>query len=220
MWKHISTTIRELMDAAYAAKNVFEELAEAPSDLKRFQIQEPDYWTTTHYLRLCERADWTGAPFALRVVVGRAIERMRKMGFPMYVHTVWRDPAVQLEKYNAGHSKLKSGAHQRSLAADVVHAHYHWVDASTKAGKRFWDLWGVVLKESAAQEGIIITWGGDWSFYDPAHVEISGWQKFEEIKPHASPERIMPRKLLRDCGVAKPKDEEINGLWEKFNAYQ
>jgi hypothetical protein len=214
MWRHIKTTIRELMDAAYASKQVFEDLKEPPSELSKYIMREPDYWTTAHYLELCDRADWTGAPPELRRVVARAIERMRKAGFPCYVHTVWRSPQVQLQKFKQGRSKLRSGAHNRSAAADVVHAHHHW-----DCAKPYWDFWGLCLQEAAQSEGVKINWGGDWSFYDPAHVELADWKERPIVPEHDRPERNTPRSILRRHGIPKATNKEVNKLMGIYNAH-
>nr|QJB21440.1 MAG: hypothetical protein [Microvirus sp.] len=99
---------------------------------------------------------------------------MRKVGVPMYAHSVWRTPEEQQARYVAGHSKAKAGQspHQYGLAVDLIHGIRGW-DMPDDS----WRMIGHIGKEVAAQNGVPIVWGGDFkSLYDPAHWELKGWR--------------------------------------------
>lgn len=91
----------------------------------------------------------------------------------------WRSPEDQLALYRAGRSKVRFSFHNATkldgtpcgLAADIVDAAKGWY-----ATKRFWTLLG----RSAKAHGL--TWGGDWDFYDPAHVQLLPNSKLTAVK--------------------------------------
>ena len=101
------------------------------------------------------------------------IKRFAKLGVPMFAHCVYRDDVEQQRLYVKGLSKAKPGqsAHNVGLAVDIVHGTKAW-DLTRKQ----WDLVGHIGKEVAASLGIKVEWGGDWSFYDPAHWELANWR--------------------------------------------
>lgn len=145
------------------------------------------YFTSAHKFRLDERADWTGVPPELQQLAYKIQSRLRRMHIPVYVHSCYRSPSLQQMLVDAGHSKVLSGAHQRSAAVDIVHNHFHW-----NCDKEFWDLLGRVAFEEAEKltmkgppyddpkrakrTKMKINWGGNWSFYDPAHIELADWK--------------------------------------------
>lgn len=75
--------------------------------------------------------------------------------------------------FRKGNSKAKWGSspHNCGMAVDLVHGVYAW-----EIPKLCWSMLGHIGKEVAAQQGVKITWGGDWDFYDPAHWELSDWK--------------------------------------------
>ena len=49
-----------------------------------------------------------------------------------------------------------------------------------------WKLLAHIGKEVIAQKGLAISsmaWGGDWTFYDPAHWQIENWKAIREGYP-------------------------------------
>lgn len=163
-----------------------------PDDLRRY-LAGHDYFSSTHMLKLHARADWTGAPLELRQFYGKFHHRLQKYKIPVYAHTCWRSPDLQRQLYNDGFSKVLTGAHQRSAAVDIVHAHFHW-DCSSL----FWETIANIGKEVIYQHGYPIVWGGDWkSFKDVAHWEIEGWNDLDPIPNHYPPLNLTPTSMRK-----------------------
>lgn len=103
----------------------------------------------------------------------RLITRMRKQNVPLFCHCLWRDNAEQTRLFVTGRSKAKAGqsAHNWGMAVDIVHSTLAW-----ELQPMSWALLGHIGKEISVQSGIAVTWGGDWSFHDPAHWELSDWK--------------------------------------------
>lgn len=105
------------------------------------------------------------------------VRRMAQLGVPMFTHAVYRDAANQNALHEAGHTRATAGQspHNYGLAADIVHSRLGW-----NLAKRSWAVVGHVGKEVAKQNGIAVRWGGDWSFYDPAHWELQDWKAIRD----------------------------------------
>lgn len=152
----------------------------------------PGAFNTEEMLRLHYRADYQGIPHPLADFTRQLYKQMRKLGFPVYVHTCLRSSEDQENMFLEGYSTLRSGPHQRSCAVDIVHATMHW-----NAPKPFWDLIGVTGKAIIKSNGFPIDWGGDFkTFYDPAHWQMTRWQSFPKIVPY-HPIRSTPSQLGR-----------------------
>jgi hypothetical protein len=101
------------------------------------------------------------------------IKKLRTNGIPMFCHTAMRSNAEQQRLYEEGHSQIKqAGAHQAGCAVDIIPSVQPW-----DMDKRCWSIVGHLGHEHAAAKGIDIRWGGDWSFYDPAHWELANWRE-------------------------------------------
>lgn len=159
--------------------------------LQKYRVQE-DYFLSENYMELNERADYTAADHDLMVFTGKLIKALRARGLPFYVHTCWRSPALQETLMRQGKSGLKSGAHQKSAAVDLVHCHYHW-----NLPDQVWFYVGLLGREIIKREGLKITWGGDWDgdnipvlkdrderFWDPAHWQVKHWRKLADVPSH------------------------------------
>lgn len=83
----------------------------------------------------------------------------------------YRGKEAQDAAFAAGKSKLRfpNGKHnkQPSLAVDIAPYPVDWYDL-----KRFTDM-AAVVKQTAAEMGIAIDWGGDWKFVDMPHFELA-----------------------------------------------
>lgn len=108
------------------------------------------------------------------------VRRMAKLGVPMFASEVIRTPERQDDLYALGTTKARAGQspHQYGCAVDVVHSVHGW-----NLDQKAWALIGHVGKELAAQRGLKVTWGGEWSFYDPAHWELTHWRELKEAYP-------------------------------------
>lgn len=101
------------------------------------------------------------------------VSKLRKRGMPFYAHNMVRTWEEQDALFDRKVSKARGGQspHNYGMAVDVVHCERHW-DLSEEA----WEIVGHTGKEVAKRLRIDIEWGGDWSFYDPAHWELAGWK--------------------------------------------
>jgi hypothetical protein len=99
--------------------------------------------------------------------------RMAEHGVPMFAHCVLRGREEQERLYAEGRSKAKWGEspHNFAMAFDFVHGTKAW-DMTPKQ----WSIIGHIGKEIAKSRGLKVAWGGDWSFYDPAHWELADWR--------------------------------------------
>ena len=139
-----------------------------------------DFCFSERYSDQQGRADRTGADPRILDFERKLVKRAFKMGVPLFAHCVVRGSAEQNRLFKAGHSKARAGEspHNFGAATDVIHGTMAW-----ELTRKQWAVIGHVGKEIAAQAGIAVTWGGDWSFYDPAHWELSDW---EEIRARYS----------------------------------
>ena len=90
--------------------------------------------------------------------------------------TTYRDPAAQQEAFDTGKSHARPGQSPHnfnpSLAVDMVPHPVNWNDRDA-----FIAL-GALTKKLARQNGISITWGGDFSnLVDMPHFELLNWQQ-------------------------------------------
>lgn len=120
------------------------------------------------------RAHRDGAHADILEFERRLISRCRKLGVPLFGHCVNRGAVEQNSLFVRGLSKARYGQspHNYGLAVDIVHGTKAW-----DLTRRQWSIIGHIGKEVAAQLGIKVEWGGDWSFYDPAHWELADWRE-------------------------------------------
>lgn len=128
-----------------------------------------------------KRADRFGAHPDIILFEGLLIQRMAKLGVPMFTHECWRSLERQADVYALGptvtRAKPGRSAHNYGAAVDVVHSVHLW-----GLDKKAWALVGHVGKEIAASKGLAITWGGEFkSIYDPAHWELTHWPALKRV---------------------------------------
>lgn len=99
---------------------------------------------------------------------------LRRYGVPAFVHNGYRSGPEQDALFAQGVTKARAGqsAHNFGAAVDVVHYGFYW-DLTPNE----WAIFGAIGKDCAASLSLKITWGGDWSFWDPAHWELREWRK-------------------------------------------
>lgn len=153
------------------------------------------FFTSEGYLRDQGRANWAGVPISMRVFAARVVETCRKFGVPMYVHTAFRTREEQQRMVATGRSNTHwpRAAHCQGKAVDIVHSRFAWDMTRDE-----WQWLGKVGKDVAASMRLPITWGGDWSFYDPAHWELTGWEDDISLREPLDPVQLTARKILRD----------------------
>lgn len=104
-------------------------------------------------------------------IVRRAYELMqdREDGLSFIVTEGLRDVTRQAQMVKAGLSRTMHSYHLDGRAVDV---------AATLYGEVKWD-WpayehiAVMMKQAAREQGVILTWGGDWrTFKDGPHFQI------------------------------------------------
>lgn len=155
------------------------------------------YFTIDAYLRQHNRADWQHVDPRMRLFAARLLEALRKRGIPFYVHGAFRTRSEQNAAFSAGRSKMRwpFAAHCQGAAVDIVSAQFHW-DLS----RQEWSAVGNIGKQIAASMSLPLVWGGDWSFYDPAHWELPDWRSSVQELEAGEPVRLTPRGILRLSG--------------------
>lgn len=155
----------------------------------------PDqYFTQRTMMLLNERADWTGVDIRLQWFAGKLLTELRSRSIPAYVHTAFRSQQLQQELHRAGYSTVKSGAHQRGAAVDIVSATHHW-----NSHDHWWKYVGLLGESIASKASIPITWGGRWKeFPDPAHWELKDWRVHPLILDHEEKLTLTPAQLLKN----------------------
>lgn len=111
------------------------------------------------------------------------IKEMQRAGYPAREFNLYRSPDDQDAMFARGVSKVRafSSAHQFFGASDIIHEKWSWFDKSQQGvpdGQQFWDrLWDcaeVVGEKYKVKWRKRIVW-------DPAHIELQGWQEFREV---------------------------------------
>jgi len=110
-----------------------------------------------------------------------------------FVTEFYRDNARQFQFKRDGFSKAGPGVlfYNFGLAVDIVHTGKLW-DLS----KPEWDIIGAIGKETARKMNLKVEWGGDWSFWDPAHWQIAGWRKVRDAQMIIPHEAVVGNRLF------------------------
>lgn len=162
----------------------------------RLYQRPADYFNSSYYMGLHDRADYKGADPMLRLFTWRFMRALRARGLPFYVHTCYRSPEQQA-KLVGKTSRLASGAHQRSAAVDIVSAIDHW-DIPEDVWYYVGTLGEAVARDSFLGKGLDgkplkIEWGGRWKgLWDPAHWQLSDWERRMMTDRDAEPVRLFP----------------------------
>lgn len=144
-----------------AAQNLVEPLAFGSTAWKRWKPPDLD-----------------GVDPVFSEFVRALLKELQKRNLPFVAHEMTRDRERQNALFKQGVSRARWGAsaHNFGMGADIVHYVRLW-DLTPKE----WAIVGLVGKEVARKRQIAIVWGGDWSFYDPAHWELVDWKVRKEI---------------------------------------
>jgi hypothetical protein len=102
------------------------------------------------------------------------IEEASRFGIPLFAHEYLRDEQRQNMLHQKGFSKARYGesAHNFGLAVDIIHGIQGW-----ELDRVEWSIIGGIGSEVARKKKLSIQWGGEWSFYDPAHWELKNWRE-------------------------------------------
>ena len=129
---------------------------------------------TVSYRRRTTEIDWENVrPEIKEFWVGFHKECVKR-NIPVVPSEFYRSPERQQALYVQGFSKAQKGQspHQWGCAVDIIHSSKGW-DLTQKQ----WEVFGAIGKEVARKRGIKVVWGGDWTFYDPAHWELYRWEQ-------------------------------------------
>lgn len=143
-------------------------------------IRNLDFLKSPKYGDQQSRANRKGAHVDILDFERALVRRLRKLGVPVFAHCVIRTSAEQDALFVQGNSKARGGQspHNYGFAVDIVHSVSAW-----EIPAHAWAMIGHVGKEVAASLGVKVQWGGDWSFYDPAHWELADWRKLRDSPP-------------------------------------
>lgn len=136
-------------------------------------LRNVDFLATDKYREQQQRANRKGAREEIIKFEAALIKRFHSLGVPMFAHNMVRTIAEQNALYVKGVSKAKGkkGPHTHGCAVDIVHSILGW-----NIPDKSWKIIGHLGLEVAKTQGIEITWGGSWKFYDPAHWELTHWR--------------------------------------------
>lgn len=204
VFKDVIRRLRARMPVSpFAEPAELPELVKLHDALQRFKGVEADF-TSVRYLRLHERANWNGTDPRMMWFAGTLIRKLRERGFPFYVHTAYRSPALQRQLKQAGHSQVRSGPHQRGAAVDVVHGFFHW-----NLDENMWLYVGLLGEHIARQNSLPIEWGGRWKFYDPAHWQLKDWRSMPTISDFTEV-KMTPTAALQRGSPVPPRKGDVS----------
>lgn len=141
-------------------------------------MRNPGFLKSPKYQQQQKRALREGAHPQILEFERKLVKRLAEMGVPVFAACVVRTYDEQASAYARGVSKDSPADGlwpHRAFAVDIIHGTLGYMDKPVIPNA--WAIIGHVGKEVAASMGIKITWGGDWTFYDPAHFELTGWKQ-------------------------------------------
>ena len=114
----------------------------------------------------------------IRAFIDAFLDEMDARFIPFVISEIKRTGERQDQLYALGRSKAKSGQspHQYSLAVDLISFTKGWDLTPAQ-----WAVVGTIGKEAARRANVSVEWGGDWSFYDPAHWQIKDWKSWKDF---------------------------------------
>ena len=141
-------------------------------------LRNVEFLQSDRYREQQERANRKGAHADIIQFEKAFIRRMESLGVPMFAHNMVRTVAEQNALYVKGVTKAKGkeGPHTHGAAVDIVHSTMGW-----NIPDKSWKILGHIGLEVAKTQGIDITWGGNWKFYDPAHWELTDWRALASV---------------------------------------
>jgi hypothetical protein len=140
-------------------------------------MRNPGLLKTPKYQEQQMRANRLGAHPSINEFSGKLIRRAAALGIPLFPHCMVRRYDEQASAYARGVSKDSPADGfwpHRAYAVDIIHGTLGYLD--NPVVPHAWDVIGHLGKEVALSMGILVQWGGDWKFYDPAHWQLEGWK--------------------------------------------
>lgn len=141
-------------------------------------MRNAGFLKTAKYQEQQGRANRVGAHPLILEFSDKLVKRGAGLGIPLFPHCIVRTRDEQASLYVRGQSMDSPDDGlwpHRFGAVDIVHGVLGWMDKPKI--EHAWDIIGHLGKEVALSMDIKITWGGDWSFYDPAHFELTNWRE-------------------------------------------
>lgn len=102
------------------------------------------------------------------------LQDLARRAIPLFPHSFVRTHEQQNVLFERRVTLARGGEspHNWGMAVDIVHFGRYW-----NLTNKEWAVIGLIGKEVARRRKIKVTWGGDWSFYDPAHWELADWKE-------------------------------------------
>lgn len=163
-------------------------------------LKAPGHFKTAAWLKQIKRANYLYCDPRLMVWASTLVHMAMKRDIPLYVHTALRDADEQNKLKAQGNSKAvyPHSAHNIGEAVDIVHGTVHW-----NMTEQEWRMIGVlgnlaldrVNSNLSRDHKLKLEWGGKWTFYDPAHWEVSDYRSRTRILPKGEPVHLTPYQI-------------------------
>lgn len=197
----VAASRAERPDTALASDRFLNDLPSDEGWQAPQRLRAPHFLLSDQHMKQWDRADWQFVDPRLMRWAALFVELARKRGIPLYVHSAFRTEAEQARAVADGHSRTPypRSAHNSGEAVDIVHGVYHWTLTKQEwsmlhvLGLRAVDL---VNRDLKKVDHLVLTWGGSWSFYDPAHWEIADYRARIRRLAAGPPLHYTPRAIL------------------------
>lgn len=201
----------ERPDPAQASDRFLNDLPSDDGWLAPERLRAPSFILSEPWIRQQDRADWQHVDPRLMRWAALFIELARRRGIPLYVHSAFRTEAEQQELLRRKVTKAPypNSYHNTGHAVDIVHGVYQWQMTPQEwsllmvLGRRACDL---VNAGQPASVKLLLQWGGDWRFYDPAHWQVQLVDHVPERLAVGPPVHRTPRFILRHYPLSDPPD--------------
>lgn len=144
-------------------------------------LRNPGFLKSPRYQEQQTRANRVGADPRILEFSDKMVKRCAGLGIPVFPLCIVRTEEEQQSAYARGVSRDSPSDGlwpHRFAAVDFIHSTRGYMDGENHVAHG-WDVLGHIGKEVAASMSLKVVWGGDWSFYDPAHFELEGWKEME-----------------------------------------
>jgi hypothetical protein len=131
----------------------------------------------THKLPKIDLPDKHAVHPLMRQYTRSLMKELQKLRMDMKIFEMHRSFEKQEEYYARGASKARYGQspHNWGMAVDIIDRRRGW-DLSENE----WAIFGAIVKSVSEKTRIPVDWGGDWKFYDPAHIQLRHWKQYRD----------------------------------------